>query len=423
MFKSKPMSSGARLRRLKFAAAALLGLAYATSAQAADPIKIGFSMALSGGLAANGKAALLAIQMWAEKVNEKGGLLGRPVQLIHYDDQTNPSTVPGIYTKLIDVDKVDIVVSPYGTNLIAPAMPIVMQKQLTMMSLFGVGVNEKFKYDGYFQIMPMGPKSNETISEAFFDVAMKLNPVPKTVAIVGADAEFGKINTDAARILVKKLGLKIVYDRSYPPATVDFAPIVRALQASQPDVVFLASYPTDTVGIVRSINEIGLKTQLIGGGPVGLQFAAIKTQLGPLINNMLGYELYVPAPSIKFPGIDDFIQAYQAKASSQGVDPLGFYLPPFVYAAMEVVGQAVEKNKSLDQKTLAKTMHEMTFKTVVGDVKFAPNGEWAQPRVLMVQYRGVSGNGLDQFRKPDPYVILYPPALKTGEPATPFEKK
>ena len=111
MLKSGSTSTGARLRRWKFASAAvaLLGLVSATSAQAADPIKIGFSMALSGGLASNGKAALLAIQMWAEKVNEKGGLLGRPVQLIHYDDQTNPSTVPGIYTKLIDVDKVNLV--------------------------------------------------------------------------------------------------------------------------------------------------------------------------------------------------------------------------------------------------------------------------------------------------------------------------
>ncbi len=182
------------------------------------------------------------------------------------------------------------------------------------------------------------------------------------------------------------MGLKIVYDRSYPPSTVDFTPIVRAVQAAQPDLVFLASYPTDTVGIVRSINEIGLKAQLIGGGPVGLQFAAIKTQLGPLMNNLLGYELYVPASTIKFPGIEDFVRDYQAKATGQGVDPLGFYVPPFIYAGMQVLGQAIEKTGNLDQKALAKTMHEATFQTIVGDVKFAANGEWEKPRVLMVQY-------------------------------------
>jgi branched-chain amino acid transport system substrate-binding protein len=405
------------------AAFALATLVLGSNARAAEPIKIGFSMALSGGLAANGKAALLAIQMWADTVNAKGGLLGRPVQLIHYDDQSNPSNVPGIYTKLTEVDKVDIVVSPYGTNLMAPAMPVVMQKHLMMMGMFGVGVNDRFGYDRYFQIMPMGPKSSEIIPEAFFAVAKTLNPAPKTVAIVGADADFGRVNSDSARRLAQQMGLEIVYDRSYPPTTIDFAPIVRAVQASKPDLVFLASYPTDTVGIIRSINEIGLKARLIGGGPVGLQFASIKTQLGPLINNMLGYELYVPASSLKFPGIEEFLAAYQAQATGQGVDPLGFYVPPFVYAAMQIIEQAVEKTGSLDQGALAATMHRETFPTIVGDIAFAANGEWRKPRVLMVQYRGVTGNGLEQFRGPAPYVILYPPEYKTGEVKSPFEDK
>jgi branched-chain amino acid transport system substrate-binding protein len=405
------------------AAFALATLVLGSNARAAEPIKIGFSMALSGGLAANGKAALLAIQMWADTVNAKGGLLGRPVQLIHYDDQSNPSNVPGIYTKLTEVDKVDIVVSPYGTNLMAPAMPVVMQKHLMMMGMFGVGVNDRFGYDRYFQIMPMGPKSSEIIPEAFFAVAKTLNPAPKTVAIVGADADFGRVNSDSARRLAQQMGLEIVYDRSYPPTTIDFAPIVRAVQASKPDLVFLASYPTDTVGSIRSINEIGLKARLIGGGPVGLQFASIKTQLGPLINNMLGYELYVPASSLKFPGIEEFLAAYQAQATGQGVDPLGFYVPPFVYAAMQIIEQAVEKTGSLDQGALAATMHRETFPTIVGDIAFAANGEWRKPRVLMVQYRGVTGNGLEQFRGPAPYVILYPPEYKTGEVKSPFEDK
>src|SRR5687768_4804412 len=103
---------------------------------AADPIKIGFGMALTGGLAANGRAAVLAFQMWADEVNAKGGLLGRKVEFVHYDDQSNPSTVPGIYTKLLDIDKVDLVVSGYGTNLAAPAMPIVMQRGLLFIGLF-----------------------------------------------------------------------------------------------------------------------------------------------------------------------------------------------------------------------------------------------------------------------------------------------
>src|ERR1700733_7340206 len=218
----------APLRRIRVPprrALAVQSLVLGSNARAAEPIKIGFSMALSGGLAANGKAALLAIQMWADAVNPKGGLLGRPVQLVHYDDQSNPSNIPGIYTKLTEVDKVDLVVSPYGTNLMAPAMPVVMQKHLMMMGLFGVGVNDRFNYDRYFQIMPMGPKSSEIISEEFFAVAKTLNPAPKTVAIVGADAEFGRVNADSARKIAKQMGLQIVYNPSIRPGTSALPPL------------------------------------------------------------------------------------------------------------------------------------------------------------------------------------------------------
>jgi branched-chain amino acid transport system substrate-binding protein len=411
---------GKLMRGMRITLAAAGTLCAANAAMAAEPIKVGFSMALTGGLAANGKAALLAMQMWADDVNKKGGLLGRPVKLIHYDDQSNPATVPSLYTKLIDLDKVDIVVSPYGTNLIAPAMPVVMQKGMTMMSLFGVGVNKQFNYDRYFQIMPLGVESGYAIPNAFFEVVKTLNPKPASIAIVGADAEFGKITSDAARDIAKKMGLKIVYDRSYPPSTVDFAPIARAIQNANPDLVFIASYPIDSVGLYRAINEIGLKAKLLGGGAVGPQFTAIKAQLGPFLNNALGYELYVPSKTMNFPGIQEFIARYQKEAKGQGVDPLGFYVPPFIYSAMEVIGQAVEKSKSIDQKVLAKTIHDNEFSTIVGKIRFAPNGEWTEPRVLMVQYRGIEGNGVDQFREADRYTILYPPAFKSGDAVVPY---
>src|SRR5215813_2089945 len=118
-------------------AVVLLASADSFVAEAADPIKIGFGMALTGGLSANGKPALLAVQIWKDDINKKGGLLGRPVDLVYYDDQTNPATVPGIYTKLLDVDKVNLIISGYGTNLIAPLLPIAMERKLTLMGMFG----------------------------------------------------------------------------------------------------------------------------------------------------------------------------------------------------------------------------------------------------------------------------------------------
>src|SRR5262245_4796537 len=143
------------------------------TARAADPIKIGLGMALTGGLSANGKPALMAIQIWKDDINKKGGLLGRPVELIFYDDQTNPATVPGIYTKLLDVDKVDFVVSGYGTNLIAPAMPIMMERKLVFPALFGLANNEKLNYRGYFQIMPAGARPALDWTATYLEVASR----------------------------------------------------------------------------------------------------------------------------------------------------------------------------------------------------------------------------------------------------------
>src|SRR5437016_14296082 len=110
-----------------FALIAAMLLAFSAPAKAQEPIKIGFSMALTGPLSPNGKQALLGMKIWEEETNAKGGLLGRPVKLVYYDDQTNASTVPGIYTKLIDVYKVDLVVGPYATNLTAPPMHVILQ--------------------------------------------------------------------------------------------------------------------------------------------------------------------------------------------------------------------------------------------------------------------------------------------------------
>ena len=392
-----------------------------TLAFAQQPLKIGFGMSMTGPLAGNGKAALIAMEIWKDDVNARGGILGRKVEFVFYDDQTNPSTVPGIYNKLLDVDKVDLVVSGYGTNVIAPAMPIMMQRQMTFMGLFGLNVNSKFDYDRYFQIMPAGPEPAIGWTQGYFDTAMALNPKPTTVALVGADAEYPALCLAGAREQVKRTGLKVVYDKTYPPNTVDYSPIVRAIQATNPDLVYVCSYPPDSAGIIRASNEIGLKARMFGGGMVGTQFAALKTQLGPLLNGLVSYESYAPDVADKFPSIAPFLEKYQARAVKEGVDPLGYYLPPYAYAMMEVIEQSIKAVGSLDQAKLAEYMHKNEFDTYVGKVRFAKNGEWSIPRMMTVQYHGITGNDLDQWKKPGRVTVLTPAPYKTGNVATPFQ--
>jgi branched-chain amino acid transport system substrate-binding protein len=377
----------------------MLVIAVAPMSQAASPLRIGFGMALTGGLAANGKAALLAMEIWRDEVNKNGGLLGRPVQFVYYDDQTKPASVPGIYTKLLDVDKVDFVISGYGTNLIAPAMPIVIERQRVFMSLFGLANNEKFNYPYYFQIGPFGPTPAQEFSGAFFALAATQHPAPRTVALVGADAEYPHSALAGARENLKQAGFELVYDSTYPPATVDFTPIVRAIKAAKPDIVFVASYPPDSVGIVLAAHEVGLKPKLFGGGMVGLQFAAFQTKLGAKLNGIVNYDFWVPEPTLNFPGIYDFLQKYQAQAEKQGVDPLGHHLPPWAYARMQVFGQAIEGAKSTEQQAVGEHLRTNAFETIVGKVKFGANGEWEKPGCCWCSTRTskgpISRNSLD----------------------------
>ncbi len=422
------MPHGAKWRSPRRSAGAVLALltgallATTASAQTGEPIKIGYSMAMTGGLGPNGKSALLAQKIWEEDINAKGGILGRPVKLIYYDDQTNPATVPGIYTKLLDVDKVDLIIGGYGTNMLAPAMPVVMQRGKVFIGLLGLGVNTEFKYPKYFVMIPSGPDPKPAFTKGFFDIAMAQNPKPKTVAIVAADAEFSANASDGARENAKAAGLQIVYDKKYPPATTDFAPIVRAIAATNPDLLNINSYPPDSVGMVRAVNEIGLKPKMIGGGMVGLQNTSLKAQLGPLLNGIVNYDFWLPVPNMMFPGVADLMKKYQARAAAEGVDLLGYYMAPQAYAQMQVLAEAVEATKSLNDDKIAENMRTATFKTVLGDIKFDKSGEWAQSRVLQIQFQNVKGTDPMQFKEMGTQVVLTPAEYASGQVIYPYEK-
>ncbi len=414
------------LRHVLYRSIAFLVISFLTiaitraPATAQEPIRIGFGMSLTGPLSANGKSALLAMKIWEEDINTKGGLLGRPVKLVYYDDQSNPSTVPGIYTKILDIDKVDLIVGGYATNMLAPAMPIAIRKKKVIIGILGVAVNSDFKYPGYFAMIPSGPNPKPAFTKGFFDLAMAQNPKPQTIAIVGADMEFSQNALEGARMNAKAAGLKIVYDKTYPPANTDFASIVRAIQATNPDLVVIGSYPIDSVGMVRAVNEVGFKPKMIGGAMVGLQATVFKTQLGPLLNGWVNYDFWLPLKTMEFPGVMEFIKKYQARAQSEGVDPLGFYIAPWGYAYLQVLGQAVAATKSLDDSKLIDYMHKATFKTVLGDVRFGADGEWAQSRVLQVQFQNVKGNGVEQFRDVSAQAIVSPEIYKSGNFIYPY---
>jgi branched-chain amino acid transport system substrate-binding protein len=161
---------------------------------------------------------------------------------------------------------------------------------------------------------------------------------------------------------------------------------------------------------------------MIGGAMVGLQSTVFKTKLGPALNGYVNYDFWLPAKSLMFEGTQAFLKRYQDRAAEAGVDPLGYYMAPFSYSYIDILGQAITATKSLDDAKLAEYYRKTTFKTIVGDVRFGSDGEWAKSRVLQAQFRGIKGNDVAQFKDPNTEVIITPAEYKSGDVIYPYEK-
>jgi branched-chain amino acid transport system substrate-binding protein len=295
-----------------------------------------------------------------------------------------------------------------------------MQHNKMTLGLFAVDVNRHFHYPRYFSMISTGSNAGPRFSEGFFGLAATITPKPKTVAIIGADAEFGRTLTDGAVENAKAGGFEVVYHQNYPPPTTDFAPVIRAVQAAHPDLVFVAAYPPDSVGIARAIGEVGLDAKMIGGLMTGLLATPFKLQLGPLLDGFVNNQVFVPGPAFNFPGTKEFLAKYQAKAPGAGLDPLGFAFAPFAYATGEVVAQAVEGAQTLDQEKLAVYMHGHGFHTIVGDIAFNEDGEWQKPRQVFTQFQNIKPNDVEQFRDGSHEPVLWPADMASGKLISPF---
>jgi branched-chain amino acid transport system substrate-binding protein len=289
-----------------------------------QPIRIGYCLSLSGPLASNGKTARVAHQIWEQDVNRKGGLLGRKVEMVCIDDQTNPKLVLEIYQRLLDDEKVDLVVGGYGDNSVSPAMPLIIERSRYLVALMALAVNASFGYANYFVMIPTGPQPNEALTEGFFKLAAGQTPKPVSMAILAADAAFSKSPVLGAKAHADKHGFRLVSEDRYPLSTTDLVPFIRSLKPVNPDILFLCSYLNDSVGLLRAINEVGLEPRIMGGAMIGPQNGSIKAQLGPLLNGLVNYEYWLPVQKMMFPGVSEMMAKYQSLAENAGADPLGY---------------------------------------------------------------------------------------------------
>jgi branched-chain amino acid transport system substrate-binding protein len=236
--------------------------------------------------------------------------------------------------------------------------------------------------------------------------------------MISADAEFARTAADGARENANALGFTVIYDRSYPPATVDFGPIMRAVQAAGADMVFVAAYPPDTAGIVRSAKEVGLTARMFGGTMIGLLVTPLRVQLGPAMNNIVFMESFLP--TFDFPGLKEVLAKYRAKVKDQKIDPFGIEFAPFGYAAGQILAQAVTATQSFDHDKIAKYIHATTFKTVAGEIAFTRDGEWTESRMAVTQFQDVQPNDITQFLDGRRQPVLWPEKYRTGRIIYPY---
>lgn len=350
------------------AAAAFAGSLGFAPAHAADVIKIGAAAAKTGPLA--GGTAVTHwpnIKLWADEVNAKGGIKLKngmaKVEIIEYDDQTNPAETIKAVQRLATQDKVDFIVAPYGTGLNLAAAPIFAKYGYPQIAVTAITdqIDELSKrYPNMF--FTLG--STSAFAQSVADILAKLHKdgkIGNKVAMVNVADAFGIELATAARPIFKKAGLDVVYDKSYPLGTQDLSPIVKGAKDAKPDAFVAWSYPPDTFGLTEQAKIQGLNVKAYYTA-VATAFPAFAGAFGPSVEGILGAGGVNPA--------DPAMKAYRVahkKVTGQDAD---YWASATTYSALQILQQAIEGVGAPDRKKVAEYMKKHAFKTVLGEIKF-----------------------------------------------------
>ena len=406
------------------AACAMIG---AANAQTKEPIKIGFSMSLTGPLAANGKQALLGAKIWEEETNAKGGLLGRPVKLdLLRRSVAIPSTVPGIYTKLLDVDKVDLVVSGYATNMVAPAMPVVIQKRQDLHQPVRARRERRSSNirNTSRSCRPDRRPSRRSPKASSRSRCSRIRSRRRSRSTY-EDAEFSQNACEGARENAKKFGFKIVYDKSYPA---EHAPTSRrsCARCRRPMPISSSSAPirSSSVGMVQAVQRSRTTSRRCSAARmVGLQATVFKNKLGPKLNGIVNYETWVPSEKMMAPAADVLQEvsgrAPRPKASIRSATISAAGAMP-ISACSATPSTAPRASTTTRSPTICA---RRTFKTIMGDWSYGAKGEWTKSGMMQVQYHDIKeGADLETWHGMSYQTVLTPPTLTTGKVIYPYEK-
>jgi branched-chain amino acid transport system substrate-binding protein len=366
------MTSPRRLASLTLATVVLASATLPAGAQ--TPIKIGASMSVTGTYAKPGTYQKEGYDVCIDELNAKGGLLGRKVELVIYDDQSQPATAVKLYEKLITEDKVDAVMGPYS-SAVSEAVANVTEKYKKVMVAPLAATTSIFKKGRKYIFMMITPAENYL--DGLIDMAAKRGL--KTVAIINEDTLFPKASAAGTAEAAKKKGLQVVLQEAYPKGNTDFSALLVKIKSTNPDVIAAGTYFDDAVAITRQMKELNVNPKMFGltvGGDLPEFYDLLKQNAEYVYGSTQWDE------SLPYPGQKEFVGAYKKKFKHEPS-----YHAAAGYAGCLVYGEAVRRAGSLDADKVREQLLTMEIKTAFGDYKVEPDGFQIAHKMVMLQWQ------------------------------------
>jgi len=387
------MTSWKRLAPVALAGVVLASLPLPVAAQ--TPIKIGASMSVTGTYAKPGTYQKQGYDVCIDELNAKGGILGRKVELVIYDDQSTPATAVRLYEKLITEDKVDAVMGPYS-SAVSEAVANVTEKYKKVMVAPLAATTSIFKKGRKYIFMVITPAENYL--DGLIDMAAKRGL--KTVAIINEDTLFPKASASGTVEAAKKRGMQVVLQEAYPKGNTDFSALLVKIKAANPDVIAAGTYFDDAVAITRQMKELNVNPKMFGltvGGDLP-EFYDLLRQNAEYVYGSTQWD-----ESLPYPGQKEFLAAYKAKFKGQ--EPS--YHTAAGYAGCLIYAEAVKKAGTLDADKVRDQLLKMEIKTAFGEYKVEPDGFQIAHKMVMLQWQ-------DGKR-----IVVWPDDLANGKPRYP----
>jgi branched-chain amino acid transport system substrate-binding protein len=367
------MTSWKRLAPVALAGVVFASLPLPVAAQ--TPIKIGASMSVTGTYAKPGTYQKQGYDVCIDELNAKGGILGRKVELVIYDDQSTPATAVRLYEKLITEDKVDAVMGPYS-SAVSEAVANVTEKYKKVMVAPLAATTSIFKKGRKYIFMVITPAENYL--DGLIDMAAKRGL--KTVAIIHEDTLFPKASAAGTVEAAKKKGMQVVLQEAYPKGNTDFSALLVKIKAANPDVIAAGTYFDDAVAITRQMKELNVNPKMFGltvGGDLP-EFYDLLRQNAEYVYGSTQWD-----ESLPYPGQKEFLAAYKAKFKGQ--EPS--YHTAAGYAGCLIYAEAVKKAGTLDADKVRDQLLKMEIKTAFGDYKVEPDGFQIAHKMVMLQWQ------------------------------------